>query len=61
MSVTSRNMPAIDGGVVESDGCIDVSMKSDLKRATSALRRNSTNETRSQEPIVDLVDPHLFP
>ncbi len=36
-------------------------MNSDLKRATSALRRNSTNETGSQEPIVDLVDPYLFP
>lgn len=54
-------IPAIDGGVVKSDDCIDVSMRLDLKRAASALRLDSKNNTRLQEPIVDLVNPHLFP
>ena len=57
----TRIIPAIDGGIVKSDDCIDISVKSDLKRVTSALRRDPTIAPRLQEPIVDLVDPYLFP
>ena len=57
----TRIIPAIDGGVLKSDDCVDVSIKSDLKRVASALRRGSIDKLRSQEPVIDLVDPHLFP
>ena len=38
-----------------------MSVKSNLKRVASALRRDTAIKARLQEPIVDLVDPHLFP
>ena len=59
--VSSRFIPALDGGVLKSDNCVDSSLRGDLQRATAALRRGSADSTCPSQRSVDIVDPYLFP
>lgn len=61
ISISSRFIPALDGGVLKSDDCVESSLRRDLQRATAAMRRDSANSTCSSPGIADIVDPYLFP
>ena len=53
--ISTRIIPALDGGVIKSNDCIDLALRKDLQSATAALRKHSS------EQVVDLIDPYLYP
>jgi len=57
-----RIIPALDGGVIKSDDCVDEILKDSLQRAAISLRRVVTKAGRhSSSSVDDIVDPFLFP
>ena len=59
--VSTRIIPAIDGGVLKSDNSVDQSLKDELRMAASALRKESATWNAQNGIIKDIVDPSLFP
>lgn len=59
--MSSTIIPALDGGVIKSDTCVDEATHTGLKDAAAALRKHQGGSKRSHEHEVDIVDPHLFP
>ena len=59
--VDSQIIPAINGGVVKSDSCVDVSLRDELQEAASALRKEIEGLKGSFRSVKDIVDPSLFP
>ena len=58
----SRIFPALDGGVIKSDDCVDKAFKVDLKKRAASLRRAAPRvDIRASSLVVDIVDPHMFP
>lgn len=56
----STIVPALDGGDIKSDDCMDEAMHIGLKEATAALRGREGGSKRSQEYEVDIMNLHLF-
>jgi len=55
-------LPAVDGGVIKSDGCVNPSLSRELLKAVASIEEDSLpNRTSPREQIIDLVDPFLFP
>ena len=59
--ISSQFVPALDGGVLKSDDCVESLLQRDLQKATAALRRASPNSIYPSHRILDIVDPYLFP
>ncbi|KAL8953680.1 MAG: hypothetical protein Q9222_000464 [Ikaeria aurantiellina] len=50
-------IPALDGGVVKSDSCVDAATRSEIREAADAIRRSASFHAAQ----TDIVDPYLFP
>ena len=59
--VSTRLVPAIDGGVLKSDNSVDQLLKDELCIAASALREDLAGWNVQNGIPGDLVDPSLFP
>ena len=60
--ISSRIIPAVDGGMIKSDDCVSEAIKYDVRKAAASMRREPPQLTKiSTSPVVDIVDPHLFP
>jgi hypothetical protein len=54
-------IPAIDGGVVKSDCRISIILKAEVQKTLACLRRDACMQFSTDDMIVDVVDPYLFP
>lgn len=54
-------VPAIDGGVVKSDCRISSILKNQLQKTAAYLRRDARLQLRTDDVVMDVVDPYLFP
>ena len=59
--IDSTIIPALDGGVIKSDDCVDEATHAEVKEAVAALREHEGVSRRPEKCEVDIVDPHLFP
>lgn len=53
--------PAIDGGVIKSDCRISSILKNELQKIIAYLRSDAGMRLSTDDVVVDVVDPHLFP
>ncbi len=58
--IPSRIIHALDGGVIKSDGNIEVSLKADIIKGAAKLRRDEARIEHSRNPMAYVVDPHLY-
>ena len=54
-------IPAVDGGVFKSDGCVNFALRHDLREAAATLRGERAWPRDQRSQVTDLVDPFLFP
>ncbi len=57
----SRIIPAINGGIIKSDDCVDLSLKGGVQRAAAALRKEAVRPRGSNNQVEDILDPYLYP
>ena len=55
--INTAVIPALDGGVIKSDSCVDTATNLGLQEAAAVLRKCG----RCHECEVNIVDPYLFP
>lgn len=55
-------IPAVDGGVIKSDNCIDALLRRDLQEAVSLIKRTRSTRRKELSHRIDaVVDPFLYP
>ena len=59
--ISSRIIPAIDGGVSKSDDCVHTHTKHGLQQATNRFRKGLVRSSPSNTQTHDIVDPYMFP
>ena len=58
--LSSGFVPAIDGGVVKSDGSVTPQAKRTLQHATALLKRTVHKHLNDDNVVLHVVDPYLF-
>ena len=53
-------IPAIDGDVVKSDRRISSILKNELQKTAASIRGDARLQFRTDDVVVDVVDPYLF-
>ncbi|KAL9100973.1 MAG: hypothetical protein Q9163_003715 [Psora crenata] len=55
-------VPAVDGGVIKSDHCIEATLRRDIQEAISSLKKTrSVQRHKTPHQVDDVVDPFLYP
>ena len=58
--ISSRIIPAIDGGVSKSDDCVHTRKKHGLQQAANRFRKGAVRSHPTHTQIHDIVDPYMF-